>query len=455
MLRVEGLTASYGLDSGPVVKSASIELGDGEVALVTGPSGSGKTTLVLAITGVLKHLLNGHVTGRVSLGGVDPLDPHGFRRVPLVTGVVLQDPDRQIAMPTPLDELVFTLENMGYETAVAVEKSKKVLEFFGLGAKASEHVENLSLGEKRRLTIASAVVHDPGLLILDEPTASLDPWGVKNVVNFVDKAKRMGLSVLLVEHKPLFFRDLADKTYRVERGVLVDSPPPPAGLSFRRSARSREGGESVLEAEDLVVGYGEPVLRADSIRVGRGEVVVVAGPNGSGKTTLLKTIAGFLKPLSYRKVKARRAFYVPQHPDFTFIHRTVEGELRDAARSVAFSELASMYPWFDQVRRRNPFTLSHGQRRWLANLVAYGYSRDLILLDEPSTGLDDAMFGELVRAVRALAERGAGLLVSTHDPRLLLELADRAYFVDGGRLREVDPVWLGLEMLRAAGVRLG
>ena len=223
MLRVEDLTASYGLDSGPVVKSASIELGDGEVALVTGPSGSGKTTLVLAITGVLKHLLNGHVTGRVSLGGVDPLDPHGFRRVPLVTGVVLQDPDRQIAMPTPLDELVFTLENMGYETTVAVEKSRKVLEFFGLGAKASEHVENLSLGEKRRLTIASAVVHDPGLLILDEPTASLDPWGVKNVVNFVDKAKRMGLSVLLVEHKPLFFRDLADKTYRVERGVLVDS----------------------------------------------------------------------------------------------------------------------------------------------------------------------------------------------------------------------------------------
>jgi len=455
MLRVRGLRARY--SDGPgreVIEGASLEVGDGEVALLTGASGSGKTTIILAVTGVLKFLMNGVVSGVVELDGLNPLSLEGFSKLPAEVGVVLQDPDKQIAMPTPIGELVFTLENLGYSTRDAVGRSISLLNRFGLASKASQHVDDLSLGEKRKLTIASAIIHQPSLVILDEPTASLDPWSTRTVVELVSSMKKSGSTILVVEHKPFYFKSVADKIFTLENGRVeridldTGSSHPRVGEKKRRSV-----GGIVLRVENLVAGYGEPILTVDELHVGGGEVVAVVGPNGSGKTTLLKTIAGFIKPVGQGRIEKASCFYLPQHPDFTFISTTVERELRDAARSVGFSELASLFPWFEQARRANPFTLSHGQRRWLANLIAYGYSRKLILMDEPSTGLDDNMLRELERIVGLLASRGAGILVSTHDPRLLMDLADRAYSVEGDRLVERDPVDLAIEMYRVAGVR--
>jgi energy-coupling factor transport system ATP-binding protein len=455
MLRVRGLSARYSTGSGKaVIEGASLDVGDGEVALLTGASGSGKTTMILALTGVLKFLMNGVVSGMVELDGLNPLSLEGFGKLPAEVGVVLQDPDKQIAMPTPMGELVFTLENLGYSTRDAVGRSISLLQRFGLASKASQHVDVLSLGEKRKLTIASAIIHEPSLVILDEPTASLDPWSTRTVVELVSSMKKSGSTILVVEHKPFYFKSVADKIFTLENGRVeridldTDSSHPRIGERRRRSA-----GGSVLRVENLVAGYGEPILTVDELHVGEGEVVAVVGPNGSGKTTLLKTIAGFIKPVRQGRIEKASCFYLPQHPDFTFISTTVERELRDAARSVGFSELASLFPWFEEARRANPFTLSHGQRRWLANLIAYGYSRKLILMDEPSTGLDDNMLRELERIVGLLASRGAGILVSTHDPRLLIDLADRAYSVEDGRLVERDPVRLAIEMYRVAGVR--
>uniref|UniRef100_A0A7J3XZY0 ABC transporter ATP-binding protein n=1 Tax=Thermogladius calderae TaxID=1200300 RepID=A0A7J3XZY0_9CREN len=455
MLVIRGLSAGYSTGSGKaVIEGASLDVGDGEVALLTGASGSGKTTMILALTGVLKFLMNGVVSGVVELDGLNPLSLEGFSKLPAEVGVVLQDPDKQIAMPTPMGELVFTLENLGYSTRDAVGRSTSLLQRFGLASKASQHVDDLSLGEKRKLTIASAIIHEPSLVILDEPTASLDPWSTRTVVELVSSMKKSGSTILVVEHKPFYFKSVADKIFTLENGRVgrADSNRD-AGYPRVGERRRRSAGGTVLRVEDLVAGYGEPILTVDELHVGGGEVVAVVGPNGSGKTTLLKTVAGFIKPVRQGRIEKASCFYLPQHPDFTFISTTVERELRDAARSVGFSELASLFPWFKEARRANPFTLSHGQRRWLANLVAYGYSRKLILMDEPSTGLDDNMLRELERIIDTLASRGAGVLVSTHDPRLLMDLADRAYSVEGGRLVERDPVDLAIEMYRIAGVR--
>ncbi|WP_440059361.1 ATP-binding cassette domain-containing protein [Thermogladius sp. 4427co] len=455
-LREVGYILEYGGSSvvKSVLKDSEFELEEGSVTILTGPSGSGKTTIILAVTGVLNNLLNGYVKGIVDLSGVNPLSQDGFRKVPRYTGIVLQDPDRQIAMPTPLAELVFTLENLGFDTEEARKTAVRYLEEYGLAGKAEEHVDKLSMGEKRKLTIASALVHKPSLIILDEPTASLDPWSINIVARAVEEFKKRGLTVLIAEHKPMYFTRLADRELRVVNGKLVEESVREVEIEIGGDRKKSKGERRVLYIRDLEAGYGTPLVYVDELEVYEGEIVAIAGPNGSGKTTLLKTIAGFLKPLRYEVLDKKKSFYVPQNPDFTFIYSSVEKELKDAAKQVSFSELSSMYPWFNETREYNPFKLSHGQRRWLANLIAYGYSRELVLLDEPSTGLDDSLFTMLTNIIRRIAAKGAGILISTHDPRILNDLADRAYFVTGRKLVEKDPISLAAEMYKASGIRI-
>ncbi len=145
--------AGYGKE--PVLKSVGLRLEEGERVLVVGASGSGKTTMMLAIAGVIVNLLGGVTRGRISLAGIDPLTPTGFRQVPRVAGFVLQDPDKQLAMPTPLDEVLFTLENLGWGEEEASRRAREVLARFGLEGVELEWVENLSGGQKRRLTLAA------------------------------------------------------------------------------------------------------------------------------------------------------------------------------------------------------------------------------------------------------------------------------------------------------------
>ncbi|MEZ0393658.1 MAG: ATP-binding cassette domain-containing protein [Desulfurococcaceae archaeon] len=446
----------------PVVRDSEISVDRGELRLIVGPSGSGKTTFILAALGVLKHILGGFVEGEVRIAGVDPLSPEGYAELARRVGVVLQEPEKQIAMPTPLDELTFILENYGVEREEAARRARRLLDAFGLGGKASESVERLSIGERRRLTLAASLAHDPPVIFMDEPTASLDPWGIGELrASLAALAKER--AVVVAEHKPVYFSDLSSGTYYAAGGRLAEVDYDPRRLEALGvdagawTCREPGGapGSIVLEARGLEVGYRERRVAGPlDLELRGGEAVAVVGPNGSGKTTLLKTLAGLIRRLGGEVRASARPFYVPQVPDYLFVERTVEGELRDAARrgGAGLGELESLYPWYSEARGRSPLRLSHGQKRWLSLLVAYGYSGRALLLDEPSTGLDLSLLRELARLIRELKGRGAAVLISTHDPRIVAEVADRAYVLSGGRLREADRCRLVRELYRAAGV---
>jgi len=173
------ITAAGYIEGQKIIEDIDGELSGGEILVLAGPSGSGKTTTILAVTGVINNLLYGWVDGEVNLCGTNPLTPEGFEEVPGLIGAVLQDPDKQLVMPTPYDEVAFTLENLGYDEETIRRKTLETLKRFGLEEKMYSHVEDLSGGQKRRLTFASAVVHEPKLLILDEPSANVDPWGIR------------------------------------------------------------------------------------------------------------------------------------------------------------------------------------------------------------------------------------------------------------------------------------
>ena len=465
-----------------VIENVAASLGEGGLLVLAGPSGSGKTTTLLAITGVLSNLLYGWVEGESLIAGINPLSPDGFDEIPSKIGAVLQDPDKQLTMPTPYSEVAFTLENLGYPENIVHEKTVEILERLGLRDKMYIHVEDLSGGEKRRLTFASAVVHDPPLLLLDEPSASMDPWGIREVRNFISDWRRRGKGVLVIEHKLRYFlwedtkihvyqggklvRELEAPLSRSETGFLeqigVDAGPP----RIKRVMPPNSSGH-VLEARGLTIGYGEKIIaRNIDLFLKKGEAVAVIGRNGAGKTTLLKTLAGALDPLdgevlllgekTVAKQRIGRVFYVPQMPDYLFIGSSLEEELRETARKTGRSMewLTSHIPWFSEERTISPYRLSHGQRRWLSIIIAYSYGAPVILLDEPSSGLDLKLFRQLVELVEELRNRGMSFLISTHDPRVVAEMCNRAYILDHGRLGEIDR-YRAVELLeKEAGLSL-
>jgi len=471
------LIESAGYSEGrEVLRNLNFTAKEGELVLIGGRSGSGKTTSLFAMTGVLSTLLKGYVEGKVTfndrniLEAEDPVSSAGR-----LYGFVLQDPDRQLLMPTPYDEVMFTLENFGYEESRATARTEALLERFGLKEKMLEHVENLSGGEKRRLSLASAVAHDPPVLLFDEPTASLDPWGIRELKSFIREQLESGKAVIVVEHKAKYFLDLSSEVLvlrgdgsserlggvRFSNSLIekleaygVDSSP---AVGMKRAPPAST--EKVLEANGLRCWYDEknPVIESADLEVMKGEAVALVGPNGSGKTTLLKSIAGFHKKcegeLKFYGGK-RRPFYVPQVPEYLFIKNTLSEEVKLISKSTGKreEEIAGLLGFYSDMKDLSPYALSLGQRRWLSAVIAWSYDPSVILFDEPTVGLDKFLLRELFRRIASMKERGISFLISTHDPRVLAEIADRAYALKDRKLEEVDPSDKARELEEVAGV---
>ncbi|MEM1603153.1 MAG: ATP-binding cassette domain-containing protein [Zestosphaera sp.] len=476
MLRVDVRAAGYRAGEA-VLKRVGFTCSSGELVLVGGFSGSGKTTLLLTISGVLSSLLGGWVDGSVLINNVDTLKTDSA--VSRLIGLVLQDPEKQLLMPTPLDEVLFTLENLGFSEEEALNRATELLKRFGLFDKRFNHVETLSGGDKRRLSLASAISHKPYLVMLDEPTASMDPWGIREVRKFVADLIREGNIVLIVEHKIKYFLDLADKLILMSSGekiaeysrdeltsrdlreklrdANVDVEPIHEVLE-KSSNEKKRFGKALLTVEGLECWHDpeKPLLKGVSFEVREGEVLTIVGPNGSGKTTLLKTIAGFHKGYSgeIRFHDKRKVFYVSQTPDYMFLENTVERELMltSSRTGISINALIEKVPFYTEKKNSPPYRLSLGQRRWLTLVIAWAYTPDIILMDEPTVGLDLGLLNTLFNHVRELSEEGISFLISTHDPRVLLGLADRSLVIEGGKIKEVEPYKAALMLESVAGV---
>lgn len=473
MLKVDIEAAGYRVNEA-TLKRIEFVGNDGELIVIGGSSGSGKTTLLLTISGVLPSLLGGWVRGSVSIN--NDTDFITSR----LTGLVLQDPEKQILMPTPLDEVLFTLENLGFDEEEALARATELLKRFDLFDKRLNHVETLSGGEKRRLSLASSISHKPYLIMLDEPTASMDPWGIREVRNFITDLINEGNIVLVVEHKVKYFLDLASKliimssgekiaeysrnelesrnTRKKLRDLGVDIEPIHE-VSKESSDREREVGKVVLTVEGLECWYdpGRPILKDISFEVREGEIIALVGPNGSGKTTLMKTIAGFHKSYS-GEIKLRdnkkKIFYVSQTPDYMFLENTVEKELRllSLKTGLSIKALIEKIPFYNEKKNSSPYRLSLGQRRWLSLIIAWAYRPNVILMDEPTVGLDLGFLNTLFNYIKELSEKGISFIISTHDPRVLLGLANRSFMVEESKIKEIEPYKAALMLESIAGV---
>lgn len=457
----------------PALADIDLDISPGEKVLLCGDSGSGKSTLLAAIAGVLGGDDEGTRVGEILLEDDSGHSEPPGRTIPV--GLVLQDPDSQVIAARVGDDVAFGCENLAYPREEIWQRVSAALELVGPYVDLSFPTERLSGGQKQRLALAGVIAMGAGMVLLDEPTANLDPEGAREVIEAVSTmVERTGATLIVVEHQHAAWKGVLDRAIELKDGRIVADGPVDSVVAKRSLSglpRAREiGGTSpssagvvpdvavpesaALWSTDLVTRFGPP----RSYALPRGMSTVITGPNGAGKTTWLMTVAGLLpavageigvaeyvrrglkgSPLTWKsRDLADRIGFVFQNPEHQFVARTVAEELRVAPRvmhrEVPEGRIAELVEALrlGHVLNANPFTLSGGEKRRLSVATALVTAPEVLLLDEPTFGQDPHTFTELVWLLRRMADEGTTIASVTHDPLFISALGDHRVEVSRG-----------------------
>lgn len=452
--------------SGWAVRELDLRIEPGERVLLLGASGAGKSTLLHALAGVLGGDDDGEQTGELLVGGV----PAGSARGSV--GLVLQDPDSQVVLARVGDDVAFGCENLGVPRDETWRRVADAMDAVGLDVPLDHPTSSLSGGQTQRLALAGVLAMRPRLLLLDEPTANLDPEGVIEVRDAVARVLRgADATLVVVEHRVDVWWKLVDRVIVLAPGggVLADGVPDdvltsmgeelaasgvwvPGHMPSAPSRTRRDGGE-LLSTEDLAIARttGHVLLEGIELSVSAGRCLAITGPNGAGKSTLGLTIAGLIRPAGGRVLAnglagdigpdpiswtsrelLTRIGTVFQDPEHQFIAGTVRDELAIGSRALGLSHAETagrIDALLERLRLRhlvdaNPFTLSGGEKRRLSVATVLMTRPPLLVLDEPTFGQDARTWRELVALLAELLDEGSGVVAATHDLHLVIALAD-------------------------------
>jgi energy-coupling factor transport system ATP-binding protein len=447
------------------LRDLDLEIEHGERVLLLGPSGAGKSTLLAALAGLLPDD-SGEPAGTVEIDGLDP------RTARDRVGIVFQDPQTQLVMARSGDDVAFGLENRAVPAAAVWPRVSDALDRVGFPYPITRPTAALSGGEAQRLALAGVLALRPGLLLLDEPTANLDPDGAELVREAIVRSHHEDTTLILVEHRVAEALPLVDRVIVLEPGggVRADGAPEMVFTAYG-DRLAAEGvwvpGFAIPPLKSSTAPAGE-LARAERVTVARrlapasvavsaGEVLAVTGPNGAGKSTLALVLGGLLGPTDGRvtafgdprpphRWRARtlttRIGSVFQNPEHQFVTTRVADELAVGPRRLGrpAAEIAeTVAALLDRLRltplaRANPYTLSGGEARRLSVATALATAPRLLVLDEPTFGQDRRTWIELVTLLATLRDEGHAVVAVTHDDAFVQTLADRTFPLGSPRL---------------------
>ncbi len=464
----------------------------GSFSLVVGRSGSGKSSLLRCLNGLVPHFSGGAFGGSVRVDGINTrvVGPRDLSRA---VAFIFQDPESQLVTDRVDEEIAFGLEQHGVDRVTMAKRIEESLDYLGIEQLRHRRPSELSGGERQRVAIAAALAMHPKLLVLDEPTSQLDPWGAEDVISVLTRMNDdLGMTVVVAEHRLERLLGSADLvkamghcsgesfTGTPEEAVLhldpVALPPitrlgralgvlaPPLSVkegraAFRDLSINEESGDPPMDSPgDAVVSMtgvrvelgGQTILSGMSLNVGEGELVALMGRNGSGKTTLLRTVAGLQQVeeggVTTCGVDMRMSGpadldgavgYVPQQATTLFFKERLIDELAFTAEARGTSaDIHDVLRQFELEGKAasHPLDLSCGERERAALATVMVGRPRLLLLDEPTRGMDAWKKADLAAHLEWLRTQGVAIMLATHDVELVAQCATRVVMLGNGRV---------------------
>lgn len=504
VLTIKDLSFSYPEEKDNALHSINLEIDEGEFVVLLGQSGCGKSTLLKQIKREIAP--HGQLIGEIFYRDT-PIHLKEAQLKSSEIGIVLQNPENQIVTDKVWHELAFGLENLGLETLAIRRRVAEMANFFGIQQWFRQSTIDLSGGQKQLLNLASVMVMQPSLLLLDEPTSQLNPIAASEFMTMLRKLnEELGLTILIAEHRLEEVLPMASRVIVMEKGTVIYNGKPrsllqglPHGHAMIKALPSamriyhslggmidspltikegrqylqemdiendriedevlHEKQEIVLEAKDVAFRYvkdGQDILRYFNIKVYEGEFLSVIGGNGTGKSTALKVLSGLLKPyrgqvfLNGRKINKytntelyqKNMAVLPQDPTVLFVEKKVSQELQTTAKMAgSISKIEQIIELFGLggLLERHPFDLSGGEQQKLAIAKLLLLNPRILLLDEPTKGLDAHAKQSLAETLQVLQKHGVTILMVTHDIEFSAQYSDRCALFFDGQIISNDP----------------
>ena len=489
MIDVASLSFSYVSeltgDRVEALKDVDLSADAGSLTLVCGASGCGKSTLMKALTGLVPQMTPGELGGVVRINGRNLADV-ALTDVGHLCSSVFQNPRTQFFCDTVAEELAFCGENYGRERATLRQQSERAAKLMGISHLLERKLATLSGGQLQKVALACALASGAPVLLADEPTSNLDPAAISEVRAALKVLKEQGLTIVVVEHRLHFLRGLADQVLLMEGGrvtrrwngaeffsmgqaqrrslglrTLVDPGPPEtwvgqgqAGRQEKQAGQGQAGrqekqaghqenreaapSQARLSCRGLSFAYGDsPVFEGLDADFPAGQITCIAGANGVGKTTLVRVLCGLAAPSlgtisldgvpASRKTRRSACALVMQDTGRQLFSDTLAGELTIGASHASGQSGEQLLADFDlaNLGERHPLSLSGGQKQRLVIAAARATGRPIVILDEPTSGVDARHLDSITATLRRIADEGAAVVVVTHDGEFAAACADR------------------------------
>ncbi len=446
VLQTQNLTFSY-MDSDKGIKNVNFQIKKGEVVLLTGNSGCGKSTLLKCLNGLIPAVTEGHLSGRITINDKDysKLKMHELNRD---IGSVFQNPRSQFFTDNTTSELVFPMENYGWQKSKMEKKLARLTEEFGLKNLLNKNIFILSSGERQIIALASALTMNQNVLLFDEPSANLDYGNAMKLGRIIERLKADGMAVIVADHRFYYLNDIIDKVFFMENGKLTVYNSERAFKNSSYDTRSfdlfslnvpylfklQKNEERVKPVAELQGACFKNILKDVNLKLYKGEITVLVGCNGAGKTTLAKLFCKTYKPDRGKVITSGLPFFIMQDPDYQLFGTSVKNELSLVKKAPQEIEQCLEYLGLEKFRDAHPFELSGGQKQRLQIGMAMLCNRDLIIFDEPTSGLDVSSMEKVSDEIIKLREK-ASVLVISHDYEFIRHVADRIIFLEDGKIR--------------------
>ena len=501
MITVRDLSWQYEplVDGGKPVdslKHVSFDIKSGSFVGVIGPTGAGKSTLCMALAGIIPNLADGTMTGLVEVNGMNT-SRHSVSALSERIGYVQQDPEAQLFCASVEDEIAFPLENRGIAPDIIDKQIDVMLDLVGMTGYRKRVPTSLSGGQMQRVAIAAALAAEPDVLILDEPTAALDPEGKQEVFDVLERIRQTrSMTVIMAEQDTEHIAYWADQVLFMVNGELVrngdaslfvrekgllessgvqvaDDPLPQVKAVQQGKKHKKDKKNQPERSKDVVIsldhvsyqyergGNASKALDDVTFDIERGSFIGLIGRNGSGKTTLAKHLNGLIRPTqgtvtvdgldaSKHSVgeMAAHVGFVFQNPDHQIFCSTAKEEIAFGPTALGldgatvFKRVDEMLTLFDLHRYEDvsPATLGYGERRAVALSSVLAMRTPILVLDEPTAGLDHRLAARFLGTIEKLNQRGVTIVMISHDMRAVYRYCTHVLELEDGKVVQYGPI---------------